>query len=96
MVIDTITQYILALSPAVTALVAIIVTVAVGVGKVRNAINGNTESVERTSRSTNKIIESLGEQNKILRDENRELKKALVELNKKIEIIDTIKATKRE
>lgn len=91
MVIDTITQYILALSPAVTALVAIIVTVAVGVGKVRNAINGNTESVERTRKSDKELKAQMV---KVLK-ENEELKHTIVELNKKLEIIDVIKAVEK-
>lgn len=91
MVIDTITQYILALSPAITALVAIVVTVAVGVGKVKNAVNGNTEVVERHSKENKQIKAQLVQVQK----ENIELKKALVELNKKLEIIDVIKATEK-
>lgn len=94
--IDAITQYILSLTPAITALVGVIVVIAVGVGKVKNAVNGNTETVERTSNRSSKAIDSLIEQNKELKKENIELKKALVELNKKIDIIDTIKAVERK
>ena len=94
--IDAITQYILSLTPAITALVGVIVVIAVGVGKVKNAVNGNTEAVERTSNKSSKVIDSLIEQNKELKRQNIELKKALVELNKKIEIIDTIKAAERK
>ena len=94
--IDAITQYILSLTPAITALVGVIVVIAVGVGKVKAAVNGNTEQVERSSKSNSKVLNTLIEQNEQLRKENRELKKALVELNKKIEIIDTIKAVRKE
>ena len=94
--IDAITQYILSLTPAITALIGVIVVIAVGVGKVKNALKDNGETVERTSTRSSKAIDSLIEQNKELRAENKELKKALIELNKKIEVIDTIKAVRKE
>ena len=93
--IDAITQYILSLTPAITALIGVIVVIAVGVGKVKAAVNVNTETVERTSNRSNSTVKLLTEQNKELREENRELKKALIELNKKIEIIDVIKAVEK-
>lgn len=94
--IDAITQYILSLTPAVTALIGVIVVIAVGVGKVKNALKDNGETVERTSTRNSKAVEAIIEQNKQLRAENRELKKALIELNNKIEVIDTIKAVRKE
>ena len=94
--IDAITQYILSLTPAITALVGVIVVIAVGVGKVKAAVNGNTETVERSSKSSKQLVDSLVEQNKELKKQNQELKKALTELNAKIEIIDTIKAARKE
>ena len=81
--IDAITQYILSLTPAITALIGVIVVIAVGVGKVKAAVNVNTETVERTSTNSKNVVKMLTEQNKELRDENRELKKALIELNNK-------------
>lgn len=90
--LDIITQYILALVPAVSALMGMAVIVGVGIGKIKKAITGNEEKVERFTSRT-KAIE---EQNIELKRENRELKKALVELNKKIDIIDTIKAVKKD
>ena len=90
--LDIITQYILALVPAVSAIMGMAVIVGVGIGKIKKAITGNEEKVERFTSRT-KAIE---EQNIELKRENRELKKALVELNKKIDIIDTIKAVKKE
>ena len=90
--LDIITQYILALVPAVSALMGMAVIVGVGIGKIKKALSGNEEKVERISSRT-KTIE---EQNIELKRENRELKKALVELNKKIDIIDTIKAVKKD
>lgn len=91
MVIDEITQYILAIVPAVTALVGMIVTIGVGIGAIRKANNITSEKVERLTGSHKALIE----QNNELRKENRELKRALIELNKKIEIIDTIKAVEK-
>lgn len=90
--LDIITQYILALVPAVSAIMGMAVIVGVGIGKIKKALTGNEEKVERISSRT-KAVE---EQNIELKRENRELKKALVELNKKIDIIDTIKAVKKE
>ena len=94
--VNAITEYILSITPAISALVAVIVVVAVGVGKVKNALNGNVQTIERTHSKNSKAIESLIEQNRELKQQNIELKKALVELNKKIDIIDTIKAVGKE
>ena len=94
--IDTITQYILSLTPAISALIGVIVVVAVGVGKVKNALKDNGETVERTHSRSSKAFEAIVQQNKELKKENIELKKALIELNKKIDIIDTIKAVERK
>ena len=92
MIIDEITQYILAIVPAVTALVGMIVTIGVGIGTIRKA-NSQTVDEVKTISSRNK---ALIEQNTEIQKENLELKKAIVELNRKIEIIDTIKAVNRE
>ena len=101
--IDTITQYILALTPAVTALVSMIVVVAVGIGQVKKAVAGSEERVERIA-SRHKEYQKQMEADRTvfirqldeLAKENRELKKAFIELNKKIDIIDTIKAVERK
>ena len=90
--LDTITQYILAIVPSVTAIMGMVVVVGVGIGKIKKALAGNEEKVERISSRT-RAIESA---NIELKKENAELKKALVELNKKIDIIDTIKAVRKE
>ena len=97
--IDTITQYVLALVPAVTALMGMIVVVGVGIGKIKNALKGNIESVERIG-SRNKAIETanaeLKRQNIELKKENAELKKAFADFINKIEVIDTIKAVNKK
>lgn len=90
--IDAITQYILAVVPAVTAIMGMVVVVGVGIGKIKKALSGNEEKVERISSRTREVEK----QNIELKKENVELKKALVELNKKIDIIDTIKAVRKE
>ena len=97
--IDTITQYVLAIVPAVTALMGMIVVIGVGIGKIKKAIQGNVESVERIG-SRAKAIETqnaeLKRQNIELKRENAELKKTLTDFCSKIEIIDTIKAVNKK
>ena len=90
--IDAITAYILAIVPAVTAIMGMVVCVGIGIGNIKKALAGSEEKVERIS-SRAKAIE---EQNIELKKENIELKHAIVELNKKIDIIDTIKAIERK
>ena len=94
--IDAITAYILAIVPAVTAIVGMVVVAGVGIAKIKNALNGNVETVEKMSKSQSNRIKAVEEQNLELKKENKELKHALVELNRKIDIIDTIKAVKKE
>ena len=91
MIIDEITQYILAIVPAVTALVGMIVTIGVGIGAIRKANNITSEKVDRLSERQKTFID----QNSELKKENAELRKTLIELNKKIDIIDTIKAVNK-
>lgn len=90
MVIDEITQYILAIVPAVTALVGMIVTVGVGIGKIRKANNITADKVEKVSKGNRELKKQLVEvakQNEEVKKENVELKKALVELNKKLNVM---------
>ena len=97
--IDTITQYVLALVPAVTALMGMIVVVGVGIGKIKNALKGNIESVEKIGDEYKAIktqnIE-IKRQNIELKRQNEELKKAFTNLCNKIEVIDTIKAVNKK
>lgn len=97
--IDTITQYILAIAPAVTALMGMIVVVAVGIGNIKKALSGNIARVENIG-SRLKAIETanaeLKRQNIELKKENAELKKALTDFCSKIEVIDTIKAVNKK
>ena len=97
--IDTITQYILALTPAVAALVGMAVIVSIGIGNIKKALNVNVESVEKIGSRT-KAIEAqnaeLKRQNIELKRENAELKKAFTNFCNKIEVIDTIKAVNKK
>lgn len=97
--IDTITQYVLAIVPAVTALMGMIVVIGVGIGKIKNALKGNIESVEKIGDEYKAIktqnIE-IKRQNIELKRQNEELKKAFTNLCNKIEVIDTIKAVNKK
>ena len=104
--IDTITQYVLAIVPAVTALMGMVVVIGVGIGKIKSALKGNIESVEKIG-SRSKDIETanaelkrenaeIKRQNIELKRENAELKKAFTDFCNKIEVIDTIKAVNKK
>lgn len=92
--IDTITQYILALTPAVTALVSMIVVVAVGIGQVKKAVAGSEQKVERIA-SRHKEYQKQMEADRTefirqldeLAKENREYKAIIARLERKIDII---------
>ena len=92
--IDTITQYILALTPAVTALVSMIVVVAVGIGQVKKAVAGSEQKVERIA-SRHKDYQKQMEADRTvfitqlneLAKENREYKAIIARLETKIDII---------
>lgn len=71
--LDAITQYILALVPAVTALVGMAVCVGVGVGKIRKANRNTVDSIDKVSRKSQSLESQLIEVHK----ENIELKKQL-------------------
>lgn len=101
--IDTITQYILALVPAVTALMGMIVVIGVGTAKIKKALNGTSESVERKFKgieAANAEIKrenaEIKRQNIELKRENAEMKRAFADFCNKIEIIDTIKAVNKK
>ena len=53
--IDVITQYILSIAPAVTAIMGMVVVIGVGIGKIKKALAGNEETVERISSRTKEI-----------------------------------------
>ena len=79
------------------------VTIAVGVGNIKKALNGTSESVERKFKgieAANAEIKrenaELKRQNIELKRENAELKKAFTDFCNKIEVIDTIKAVNKK
>ena len=97
--IDTITQYVLAIVPAVTALMGMIVVIGVGIGKIKNALKGNIESVEKLGEESKAIKRENAElkrQNIELKRENAEIKKTFTDFCNKIEVIDTIKAVNKK
>lgn len=88
--LDTITQYILALVPAVTALTGMAVMIGVGIGKIKKA---NKETVD-TVTSVGSSLDTIKSQSKFLeaqlvavQKENAELKKQMTKLMKKVEHI---------
>ena len=97
--IDTITQYILAIAPAVTALMGMIVCVGVGIGTIKKALGGNIERIERIG-NRYKAIEAanaeIKRQNIELKRENAEIKKALADFCNRLDVIDTIKAVNKK
>lgn len=74
--IDIITQYILAIVPAFTAVVGMVVTLGVGVGKIKKANRETTDKVEEVSHNDRMLKKQLAEVHK----ENIELKKQLNEV----------------
>ena len=85
--LDAITQYILALVPAVTALVGMAVCVGVGVGKIRQANRDTVDSIDTISRKSH----SLESQLQSVHAENVELKRQLRKVIYLILIIKRIK-----
>ena len=79
--LDAITQYILALAPAVTALVGMAVCVGVGVGKIRKANQDTVESIDRVGKKS----QSLENQLKEVQAENIQLKRDLRKVMAKLE-----------
>lgn len=78
--IDIVTQYILAIVPAVTAIMSMVVLVGVGIGKIRKANQITESKVDELTKSNKTIIE----QNNALKKENIELKQILSSLGEDI------------
>ena len=79
--LDAITQYILALVPAVTALVGMAVCVGVGIGKIRKANQDTVESIDKVGKKS----QSLENQLKEVQAENIQLKRDLRKVMAKLE-----------
>lgn len=84
--LDAITQYILALVPAVTALVGMAVCVGVGVGKIRKANRNTVDSIDTISRKSQSLESQLQEVHK----ENVELKRQLRKVMAKLEHVHIV------
>ena len=84
--LDAITQYILALVPAVTALVGMAVCVGVGVGKIRKANRDTVDSIDRVSKKSQSLESQLQDVHK----ENVELKKQLRKVMAKLDHVHIV------
>lgn len=84
--IDIITQYILAIAPAVTAVIGLIVTLGVGIAKIKNANKGTIESVDRVSKRSENMESHLRE----VAQENVQLKKELKKVMSKLEHVHIV------
>lgn len=81
--LDEITQYILALVPAVSAIMGMVVIVGIGVGKIKNSVNSVDGSLD-TIKSENKFLKA---QLSVVQKENIEIKREMTKLMKKVEHI---------
>lgn len=80
--IDIITQYILSLVPAVSALTGMAVIVGVGIGKIKKAN-------EKRDADLNNHLNNVYKENLSLKRENREIKEELKKITKDIHKIHT-------
>ena len=92
--LDVITQYILALVPAVTALVGMAVTIGVGVGAIKRANRETIETVDVSNKKVCKHTESLESQLADVHRENVELKRELKKVMAKLDHIHIIDSEK--
>lgn len=76
--IDVITQYIMVIAPAATAIISTVVALIVGIKKIKNA---GDSTVDEVKKSNDKIAES----NRILHEENLHLKESLNKITAKME-----------
>lgn len=81
MEIDAITQFILAIVPAFTAVVGMVTTLGVAIGKIKKANKETTELVQ----DTNKANVELRHQLNAVMKENAELKKEQRKINAKLD-----------
>lgn len=79
--IDIITQYILALVPAVTAIAGMITTLGIAISKIKKANHETTTKVEEVSQNDKFLKRQLTEVHR----ENVELKKQLVKLTARMD-----------
>lgn len=79
--IDTITQYIISLVPAVTAVVGMVVTLGVGVAKIKKANKDATDEVKESHKQNVELRRELAE----IARENKELKQSIKKITARME-----------
>jgi len=84
--IDIITQYILAIVPAFTAVVGMVVTLGVGIGKIKKANQSTMDSIDNISKKSNSLESKLRD----VSTENIELKRQLRKVMSKLEHVHFI------
>ena len=80
MELDIITQYILAIVPAFTAVVGMVTTLGVAIGKIKKANKDTTELVQETHSENRALRKQLA----TVMEENAELKKEQRKINAKL------------
>lgn len=96
MELDIITQYLLAIVPAFTAVVGMAVTLGVGIGKIKKANRETIEKVDVTDKRVSKHTASLETQLAEVHRENVELKKQLRKIMAKLEHIHFVDTDEEE
>lgn len=79
--IDTITQYILSIVPAVTAIVGMVVMIGVGIGKIKASNRNTVDAIKTLSKKSVEVQEELASTKK----ENSELRQALKKIVAKLD-----------
>ena len=85
--IDVITQYILSIVPAFTAVVGMIVTLGVGIGKIKKANKDTITEVKENSKGLKRANEELKDELANVYKDNVEIKKQMTKLMAKVEHI---------
>ena len=85
--IDVITQCILSIVPAFTAVVGMIVTLGVGIGKIKKANKDTINEVKENSKGLKRANEALKDELTNVYKDNIEIKKQMTKLMAKVEHI---------
>ena len=96
MELDVITQYILAIVPAFTAVVGMVVTLGVGIAKIKKANNDTIDTVDASNQKVCKHTESLESQLAAVHKENVELKKQLRKAMAKLDHVHIVDIEDKE
>ena len=81
MEIDAITQFILAIVPAFTAVVGMVTTLGIAIGKIKKANKDTTELVQETHKDNRDLRKKLN----AVMEENAELKREQRKINAKLD-----------